>query len=114
MFLVKLVRDGDLDGFFSDENQSFPPALNQFGGLRSGTKSDLLSCFEKIGRVQTEAPQPTSGGLANGRRCNCKYADTWCITDNRKVQSKCVSSVRESSTCECHKSGCCLGLIHRG
>ena len=51
------VRDGDLDGFFSHENQSFPPALTQFGGLRSGTKSDLLSCFEKIGPVQTEAPQ---------------------------------------------------------
>ena len=51
------VCDGDLDGFFSNENQSFPPALNQFGGLRSGTKSDLLSCFEKIGPVQTEALQ---------------------------------------------------------
>lgn len=35
------VRDGDLEAFFSHENQSVPPALTQFGQLRSGTKSDL-------------------------------------------------------------------------
>ena len=50
------VRDGDLEGFFGHENQSFPPSLSQYGKLRSGTKSDLLSCLEKNGPVQTQSP----------------------------------------------------------
>jgi hypothetical protein len=48
------VRDGNLDGFFGRKNQSFPPALTQFGELRSGTKSDLLSCSEKISPIQAD------------------------------------------------------------
>ena len=35
------ASDGDLEGFFGHENQSFPPSLSQYGKLRSGTKSDL-------------------------------------------------------------------------
>ena len=46
------IRDGDLEGFFGHENQSFPPSLSQYGKLRSGTKSDLLSCLEKNGPAQ--------------------------------------------------------------
>ena len=48
------VRDGDLETFFCHENQSFPPALSQFGGIRTGTKSELLPCLEKISGVQAE------------------------------------------------------------
>ena len=50
------VRDGDLEGFFGHENQSFPPSLSQYGKLRSGTKSDLLSCLEKNGPAQAQRP----------------------------------------------------------
>ena len=46
------VRDGDLEGFFGHENQSFPSSVSQYGKLRSGTKSDLLSCLEKNGPAQ--------------------------------------------------------------
>ena len=50
------VRDGDLEGFFGHENQSFPPSLSQYGKLRSGSKSDLLSCLEKNGPAQAQRP----------------------------------------------------------
>ena len=50
------VRDGDLKGFFGHENQSFPPSLTQYGKLRCGTKSDLLSCLEKNGPAQAQRP----------------------------------------------------------
>ena len=50
------VRDGDLEAFFCHENQAFPPALSQFWELRTGTKSELLPCLEKISSVQVERP----------------------------------------------------------
>ena len=45
-----------MEGFFGHENQSFPPSLSQYGKLRSGTKSDLLSCLEKNGQAQAQRP----------------------------------------------------------
>ena len=50
------VRDGDLEGFFGHENQSFPLSLSQNGKLRSGTKSDLSLCLENNGPVQAQRP----------------------------------------------------------
>lgn len=50
------VCDGDLEAFFCHENQAFPPVLSQFGELRTGTKSELLPCLEKISSVQVEWP----------------------------------------------------------
>jgi hypothetical protein len=41
------VRDGDIDEFFSHENQAYPPALSKFGVLRTGTKADLTECLER-------------------------------------------------------------------
>ena len=34
----------------------FPPSLSQYGKLRSGTKSDFLSCLEKNGPAQAQRP----------------------------------------------------------
>ena len=45
-----------MEGFFGHKNQSFPPSLSQYGKLRSGTKSDLLSCLEKNGPAQAQRP----------------------------------------------------------
>ena len=35
-------------GFFSHENQSYPPSLSNYGALRSGTKADLLVCVSEL------------------------------------------------------------------
>ena len=40
------IRHGDLDEYFQHKNQACPPSLSQMGGLRPGTKSDLMPCLE--------------------------------------------------------------------
>ncbi|KAL7373698.1 hypothetical protein ABVT39_012891 [Epinephelus coioides] len=39
------THDGNLDQFFSHENQEAPPSLSQGGKIRLGTKADLLHCM---------------------------------------------------------------------
>ena len=51
-------RDGDLDEFFSHENQGSPPSLPDCGRIRSGTKCDLIHCMDKLG-CSVESPKPT-------------------------------------------------------
>ena len=41
-------REGDMDEFFSNENQGSPPSLSDMGELRQCTKSDLIGCFDKL------------------------------------------------------------------
>ena len=47
LYIGRQQRDGDLDEFFIHENQSYPPALSEFGNLRSTEKSDLIECLTK-------------------------------------------------------------------
>ncbi|KAG7159829.1 hypothetical protein Hamer_G026501, partial [Homarus americanus] len=35
-----------MDDFFSHENQSYPPALSDYGSMQPGMKADLLSCLD--------------------------------------------------------------------
>ena len=46
LYVACQVRDGNLDEFFSYENQSCPPSLSDRGQLRLGTKSDIVHCLE--------------------------------------------------------------------
>ena len=51
------IQSGNLNEFFSHENQSFPQALSDSGKLNSGKKSDILGCFEERGSpVSTTQP----------------------------------------------------------
>ena len=51
-------RDGNIDEFFSHENQGAPPSLSDCGRIRSGTKCDLINCMEKqVGKA--ESPNPS-------------------------------------------------------
>lgn len=47
LYIANQHRDGDLDTFFSHENQLYPPSISDHGKLRTGTKSDLVRCIEK-------------------------------------------------------------------
>ena len=49
------MRDGDLDTFFTHENQS-TPSLSLGGKIRLGTKEDLLQCLELEEIQETNAP----------------------------------------------------------
>ena len=50
------VREGDLDDFFLHENHSCPSSLSQMDKLRSGCKSGLLDCLQKLCPAQDDAP----------------------------------------------------------
>jgi len=41
-------RDGNVTEFFSHENQACPPSISDGGQLRSGNKSEILSCLESL------------------------------------------------------------------
>ena len=47
LYIACQTRGGDLDEFFSHENQSHPPSLSRLGNLRMGTKSDLVTCLSE-------------------------------------------------------------------
>ena len=46
LYISCQIRSGDLDAFFSHENQATPPSLSIGGEIWLGTKADLLECLE--------------------------------------------------------------------
>ena len=59
LYIACQTREGNLDDFFSHENQASPPSLSQAGKLRAGTKSDLLQCLEEMIPPNSQAPEVT-------------------------------------------------------
>ena len=58
-------RDGDLDQFFSHENQAAPPALSTGGKLRLAVKADLLHCLESD-QTETTSPPVVDAPILDG------------------------------------------------
>ena len=57
LYIASQFRDGDLEDFFSHENQPWPPSLSEHGKLRLPTKkSDLLKCIN----METTAEPPST------------------------------------------------------
>ena len=52
-------RVGNLDEFFSHENQGAPPSLSDGGIIRQGSKSDLIPCMEKMIETSDDKPKPS-------------------------------------------------------
>ena len=50
LYIALQVREGNADSLFEVENLDAPPSLSKHGKLRSGQKSDLVSC------LKTDAP----------------------------------------------------------
>lgn len=57
LYIACQNRDGNLEEFFKYENQPEPPALSEGGKLRSGHKSDLIKCLEKLVEGTSETPR---------------------------------------------------------
>ena len=53
------MRDGNLEDFFQQENQAWPPALSDGGRLRLGTKNDILTCLGDLSPSQTKTHDAT-------------------------------------------------------
>lgn len=51
LYIANQLRNGDIENFFSHENHAYPPALSEFGKLRTGSKSDLLNCLDIINHI---------------------------------------------------------------
>ena len=48
LYIANQQREGDPLKFFSHENQAYPPSLSDYGNIRFGQKSLLLSCSDSI------------------------------------------------------------------
>ena len=59
----RLYINGDIDEFFSQENQSYPPSLSHQGSSRLSTKSDLITCLCKTVDTQIGAEAPNIDAL---------------------------------------------------
>lgn len=59
LYVASQIRNGDLDKFFMHENQAYPPSLSHMGTMRTGNKSDLLGCLEKLVVVTDHVTSPT-------------------------------------------------------
>ena len=61
MYIANQSRNGDVDEFFSHENQAVPPSLSDMGELRHTNKSDLVSCLcPMLPNAKYDAPTVTA------------------------------------------------------
>ena len=58
LYIASQTQNGDLDEFFSHENQACPPVLSNNGSIRDGNKSELLHCLEELVPVEESLPSP--------------------------------------------------------
>jgi len=65
LYISCQTRSGDLDAFFSHENQATPPSLSTGGEIRLGTKADLLECLE-LEKFQVENAPTVDVKLLDG------------------------------------------------
>jgi len=56
LYIACQTRSGNLNAFFSHENQPYPPSLSDNGNLRFGCKSDLLACLENLVASKQQCP----------------------------------------------------------
>ena len=57
LYVACQTRTGNMDEFFSHENQPYPPALSNNGGsMRHSVKSDIISCLQKLVKGDNTVP----------------------------------------------------------
>jgi len=56
LYIAYQTRDGNLDDFFTRENQTSPPSVWNMGELNSGTKSKLVSHLESLVAPMPDVP----------------------------------------------------------
>ena len=60
LYVACQSRDGDLQDFFTHENHSYPPALSEYGKLRTCTKADFLQPLDAFGSTCLSGPEATA------------------------------------------------------
>jgi len=60
LYIASQAREGNLEEFFKNENQMFPPSLAEGGKLRQAKKADLLRCLESCCSTKEEQGHPSA------------------------------------------------------
>ena len=84
-------RDGDLDDFFSHENQGSPPSLSDCGRIRSGSKCDLIQCMDKLVGTE-ESPNPSVVVFEVHSAFRCSIHNSVKLSWNTARRSFCLTS----------------------
>lgn len=67
LFIAAQNRPGiDLDKFFENENQPFPPSISENGFVRSGSKSDILPLLENLNKSTSCSQPDTTCAILDG------------------------------------------------
>ena len=66
LYVASQFRDGNLDEFFSHENQPCSPSLSDRGKLKLGTKSDIVRCLEDVIEEQDDITQSVEVVVLDG------------------------------------------------
>ena len=81
LYVATTVRDGDMDEFFRHETLSHPPSLSKHGKMRSGEKSDLISCLKDLVNDSELPPEtPDVDGVV-------LRVQLWSISSSQKMVS---------------------------
>ena len=101
LFVACQSRDGDLTDFFSHENHYYPPAILEYGKLRSTAKSDTITILERYGITKYENPtsraivfdgavivQAVSPNVSNTFEQYCKAEFTKYISNINRARPK--------------------------
>ncbi|CAB3979534.1 Hypothetical predicted protein [Paramuricea clavata] len=57
LYIACQNRDGNLEDFFTYENQPWPPSLSELGQLRGGVKADLIKCLPNTTPQSPKQPE---------------------------------------------------------
>ena len=114
LYVACQVRDGNLEEFFSHENQSCPPSLSDRGKLRLGKKSDIIHCLED--EVDTEDTNPVSDvvvldGAAIVNMLKPGSAKTF--GEIRHIERTNSRKERQRSSSACGTTECCPSKLGR-
>ena len=94
LYVASQCRDGNLDDFFSHENQPCPPSLSGRGKHKLGTKSDIVRCLEGAIEEQDDITPSVEVVVLD---CHRAHAEASSSQNFPGICPGCVPSVRRAS-----------------
>ena len=71
LFVASQFRDGNLNDYFSHNNQPCPPSMPARGKLKPGTKSDIVRCIEDAPEKQDDITPSVDVVMLDGPAMLC-------------------------------------------
>ena len=108
IYIACQPREGDLQDFFSHENQPWPPLLSQQGKLRKGNKADLIRCLQ--GTTEIAAESPLVDAKVFDGAANVTFKDG---IDIPRVRGNSLRDISYYAATVSSTPGHCMGYIQR-